>query len=106
MDKYTEQALADLIKENKTALVFTHTDWCSKCRRVEPFLNILENNYKNKVPFIDMDGDLISDKFVNVFKVEELPTINMVVKGNVCDPCKDMDTPEAISQYIQDCLAV
>jgi len=104
MLKYTEQALADLIKENKTALVFTHTDWCSKCRRVEPFLNVIENNFKNKVIFVDIDGDLVSDKFMSVFDVQELPTLTMVVNGNVCASCKDVDTPEAITKYILECL--
>lgn len=104
MIKYTEKALKELIKSGKTALVVTHTDWCSKCRRVLPFITVLESNYKNKVEFVDIDGDLVSDGFIRDFGVQELPTVNFVKDGVIYDPCTDLDTPEAISAYIQEGL--
>lgn len=106
MYKYTEQALKELIDEGKPILVVAHTGWCSSCRRVIPFIEQIEVNYKNKVTFVDIDADLVSDKYIQEFGVDELPAINMVVNGIICPPCKTLDTPEAISAYINESLSV
>lgn len=106
MIKYTEKALEELINEKKSVLVVAHTDWCSSCRRVLPLIQELEVNYQNKVIFVDIDADFVSDNYVKKFEVEELPTVNMVVKGKVCPPCKNLDTPESIKAYIAECLSM
>ena len=70
MIKCTEQALKELIAEGKPVLVVTHTDWCSKCRRVLPFITKLEEIYKDTLEFVDMDGDLVSDDFIREYKMK------------------------------------
>jgi len=104
MYKYTEQALKELIEKMEPVLVVAHTDWCSSCRRIVPFVQQLEANYKNKVTFVDIDADLVSDKYIQEFGVDELPAINMVVNGIICPPCKTLDTPEDINKYIMENL--
>ncbi|MFC6334767.1 thioredoxin family protein [Paenibacillus septentrionalis] len=62
MNKITEeQQFRDLINQEKLAIVVFKTTWCGDCHYINPFMPEVEEQYKDKVTFYEIDRDELPD---------------------------------------------
>ncbi len=53
--------------------------WCAPCRMMEPLLNQVMNEYKDRIEFIKLNVD-INKKIANEYNIQGVPSY-MIIKG-------------------------
>ncbi len=53
--------------------------WCAPCRMMEPLLNQVMNEYKDKIEFIKLNVD-INKKIASEYNIQGVPSY-MIIKG-------------------------
>lgn len=62
MDKITSEAqYRELIAGDKLTIVVFKTTWCGDCHYINPFMPEVEEHYKDKVNFYEIDRDELPD---------------------------------------------
>lgn len=81
----TELAESDfqdkVIKSGEPVFVDFYATWCGPCRRMEPVINKLAQDYKGKVTFYKVDVDR-NQSISSEYKVDSLPTYVLFVGGS------------------------
>ncbi|HLP64409.1 thioredoxin domain-containing protein [Flavobacterium sp.] len=63
-----------LLETDKKVLIDFYAEWCGPCKKMEPFLNKMTEELKDKVTIIRIDVDK-NETLANELKVEFLPTL-------------------------------
>jgi thioredoxin len=63
-----------LLDTDKKVLIDFYAEWCGPCKKMEPFLNKMTEELKDKVTIIRIDVDK-NETLANELKVEFLPTL-------------------------------
>ena len=65
-----------LTKGDKIVLVYFYADWCLPCKKMEPFLNEIANEKKEKVTLIRINADEQSE-LCKSLKIDALPYLQL-----------------------------
>ncbi|WP_409342164.1 thioredoxin family protein [Paenibacillus sp. MBLB4367] len=57
----TEQAFHEHIASDKPTLAIFKADWCKDCHFIDPFMPQVEQDYADKLTFIQIDRDELPD---------------------------------------------
>lgn len=71
---------ANITKYSRVVIDFTAT-WCGPCKRIAPFYQKLEEQYKNVV-FFKIDVDKYED-VAKEYKVDSMPTFITLLNGKI-----------------------
>ena len=71
--------------DDKLHLFMFYAPWCGHCKRKEPFLNGLINNYTNHVKVHTYNCERLKGKDKSVEKIQGFPTFKMGYKKNKSD---------------------
>ena len=66
----------ELTKGDKIVLVDFYADWCLPCKKMEPFLNEIANEKKDKVTLIRINADEQSE-LCKILKIDALPYLQL-----------------------------
>jgi thioredoxin len=66
----------ELTKGDKIVLVDFYADWCLPCKKMEPFLNEIANEKKDKVTLIRINADEQSE-LCKSLKIDALPYLQL-----------------------------
>jgi thioredoxin 1 len=69
----------DVLASDKPVLVDFWADWCAPCRKVEPLLNEIANEYADRLSIVKMDIDA-NPETTRAYQVMSVPTLT-VFKG-------------------------
>lgn len=62
MNKITSEAqYRELIADEKLTIIVFKTTWCGDCHYINPFMPEVEEQYKEKVDFYEIDRDELPD---------------------------------------------
>lgn len=68
------------ISSNEFVIVGITASWCSQCKMIKPMMNGIEEEYKEKVKFIEIDQDK-NPEISSKYNVISLPTFLFFVNG-------------------------
>jgi thioredoxin 1 len=85
-------------------LVDFYADWCGPCKRMEPFLEKVSNDFSGKVKFVKINSDE-NQQFVSGFHVKGLPTLIMFRGGKEVDRRLGQQSEQDIHKLVNGVLA-
>lgn len=78
----TIRDLDAMMHPEKLVVVDFYAEWCGPCKRMEPYLNHLEDDYNQKVQLIRIDADK-NPELMEFLKISSLPVIHIYVKKDL-----------------------
>lgn len=78
----TLESYNKLINSDKMVLVDFNAVWCAPCKKMKPFIDKIENDFKNKVLVIKIDVDE-NASLSKALKVSGLPALKLYKNGEV-----------------------
>lgn len=92
------------IQNNECCLFYVTADWCGPCQQMKPFIKTLEEKYKDKVSFCQVDIDMDDEDFPFCRNdVISIPNFRMYVGINYVDSVKGRDE-EGLTSLIDETL--
>ena len=79
MEKLTQKNYYEMIKEG-TSLVVVGAPWCPDCRKIEPILTILEQEFGTQVHFFKLEADEEAN-LKEELNVRRIPTLIFYKNG-------------------------
>ena len=78
----TLDAYNKLINSDKLVLVDFNAVWCAPCKKMKPYIDKIEKDYKDRVIVLKIDVDE-NASLAKTLKVSGLPALKLYKKGNV-----------------------
>lgn len=79
-DKFTQADYDKLIQENTLVLIDYYAPWCAPCKKMEPVLNKLAEEFKGKITITRINVDE-AKTLTKEMKLEAVPVITTVKNG-------------------------
>ena len=76
--------LEELIQKNKVVVIDFWGAWCEPCKQMEPVMDALSLEYKDKAPFAKLNIDRHRD-MLKKYHVRSIPTLVLLKNGKVED---------------------
>lgn len=100
MNNLTDEMFEVSVKSSvNPVLVDIYTEWCPPCKLLGPIIEKLSEEYKGKVEFFKMDLDK-NPKTGDMFGVDRIPTVVLLVKGELKEKFVGLRTEEEIRKWI------
>ncbi|MFZ3054487.1 MAG: thioredoxin [Minisyncoccales bacterium] len=96
----TDETFEGSVKSSSIpVLVDIYTEWCPPCKMLGPIVEKLSEEYAGKVEFFKMDLDK-NPKTGELFGVDRIPTVVLLINGEVKDKFVGLRTEEEIKSWI------
>lgn len=99
-DTYTIQQFDSLLTSNTKVLVDFYADWCLPCKKMEPGLRSLQQEYTGKVAVIRINVDE-AKTLTKKLKLEELPVLITYANGKEVKRLTGYQTDAAMKKLIK-----
>jgi len=98
---FTDKSLKAELQEQEELIVLEFSaEWCGPCKILEPILEELAAEYKDKVTIgkVDVDENTYTKLF---YEVKSLPMIYIFKNGEIVDKQKGLISKEKLAQKIE-----
>jgi thioredoxin 1 len=85
-------------------LVDFYADWCGPCKKMEPFIEKVSNDFTGKVKFVKMNCDE-NQQFASSFHVKSLPTLIMFKAGKEVERRLGQQSEQDLHKLVNGVLA-
>jgi len=74
----------EVLKSSKPVMVDFFAPWCGPCKQLEPILNELENEYRDKIKIVKLN---VNEEMglAQKYEVMNVPTVLFFKDGNIVD---------------------
>jgi len=93
--------LKELIESKKTFLVDFWAPWCPHCKKINPAIEQLREDYAGVLDVVKLDMDE-SDDLWDDLGVELIPTLRLYVDGEIVDSTVAPESKAAIEEFLRD----
>ena len=97
--------LKELIESRKTFLVDFWAPWCPHCKKINPAIEQLREEYAGVLDVVKLDMDE-SDDLWDDLGVELIPTLRLYVDGEIVDSTVAPESKAAIEEFLRDIVPV
>jgi thioredoxin len=84
MEKVSDADFEQAIKSSPTVVIYCWAAWCGSCRIMAPTIEVLVNEYSDRVKFYKLDADE-NPNVASQFHIRSLPVIFIFVNGVLVD---------------------
>lgn len=78
------ESFNDFVKNEKPVLVEFFAGWCPHCRRMDPILGEVEENFKDKVCVLRFDVEALQNsRIVTFYQIHSVPMLMLFKKGKL-----------------------
>ncbi|GAA3409115.1 thioredoxin family protein [Paenibacillus hodogayensis] len=97
----TEQAFNETIQQEKPTIAVFKTTWCKDCHYIEPFMPSVEQDYADRLTFVQLDRDELPD-LCEAYNILGIPSFLGFRKGEEIGRfvSKLRKTREEIEQFL------
>ena len=81
-DVTSENFQSEVLDRNGVVLVDVWADWCGPCKRMNPILNSVSDEFGDKLLVAKVDADS-NPELVEELKVQGIPTMILYVNGSL-----------------------
>lgn len=81
--------------------VYVGASWCGPCKKMKPVMKEVANEFGEKMTFLSMDFDRLSDKFQSNFGVSAPPCVLFFKDGRLVESIEYENNKEKIAAMIQ-----
>ncbi|MGB0849629.1 MAG: thioredoxin [Bacteroidia bacterium] len=96
---YTLEAYNEAVASNGLVLVDFYATWCGPCKRMEPHVEALKEEYKEALKVVKVDTDK-SIEVSNHFKVSSIPMVKLYKNGEEVYSKMGYHSKEALEELI------
>lgn len=89
---------------SQPVLVDFWASWCGPCKAMSPVLEILADEYSEKLKIIKVNVDDNAD-LAHRFGIRALPTLSIIDNGSVVNTIIGMGSKQGLSDFIEDAIS-
>ncbi|MBW4525360.1 MAG: thioredoxin fold domain-containing protein [Phormidium tanganyikae FI6-MK23] len=93
----------EVLKSDTLVLVHFWAPWCGICRLIEPSLNLLLNEYGDRLKLVGVNADE-NLKLANQYRITTLPTVLLFEGGQVLHRLDTYQRREELRSILQEIL--
>lgn len=95
-----------IFKPNITALIFFTGKWCYPCKRIQPILNELCEEFRGDMEFFQFMVDEETFKFAKRFNLNAVPTLIIFKKGVMVNSLVGYVTKPVLRNFLEETIGI